>query len=97
MLSYIDSLGPSNLLSLKVLSQKLGVLLGLTSLERVSEIVAHDLRHRRFASEGAVFHLTELTKKSRFQCSPKTSFHARFPINSKLCVVNCLRKYEPRT
>ena len=93
----MDSLGPNKLLSLKVLSQKLGVLLGLTSLERVSKIVAHDLRFRRFLPEGVVFDLPDLTKKSRFQNSLKTSFHASFPSNPKLCVVNCLHEYEKRT
>ena len=97
VVSCMDSLGPNNLLSLKVLSQKLGVLLGLTSLERVSEIVAHDLRFRRFLPEGVVFDLPDLTKKSRFQNSLKTSFHASFPSNPKLCVVNCLHEYGKRT
>ena len=51
VLAYLDSLGPNHLQSLKVLSQKLGVLLVLTSMERISEIVAHDLRFRRFVLE----------------------------------------------
>ena len=97
VLFFLDSLGPNNLRSLKVLSQKSGVLLGLTSMERVSEIVAHNLRFRRFLPEGVVFDLPDLIKKSRFQNSLKTSFHASFPSNPKLCVVYCLHEYEKRT
>ena len=55
------------------------------------------VRYRRFIPEGVVFELPALVKKSRFQHSPKTSFHAGFPENSKLCVVNCLQEYEKRT
>ena len=44
-----------------------------------------------------VFDLPDLTKKSGFQNSLKTSFHASFPSNPKLCVVNCLHEYEKRT
>ena len=44
-----------------------------------------------------VFDLPDLTKKSRFQNSLKTSFHASFPSKFKLCVVNCLPEYEKGT
>lgn len=96
VLNYMISLG-SNETSLKCLSQKLGVLLALTSVERVSEVVAHDLRFRRFLPEGVVFELPELVKKSRFQHGFKRSFHASFPENTNLCAVNCLWEYEKRT
>ena len=96
-LTYMDSLGSNDLLSLKILSLKLGLLLALTSMERVSEIVAHDLRYRRFTPDGVVFDLPELTKKSRFHQGPKASFHVSFPDNPKLCVVDGLKEYEKRT
>ena len=65
-------------------------------MERVSKIVAHDLRFRRFLP-GVVFELPELVKKSRFQYGFKKSFHASFPENPTLCVVSCLREYKKRT
>ena len=97
VINHMISLGNNETLSLKCLSQKLGILLAMTSLERVSEVVAHDLRFRRFLPEGVVFELPELVKKSRFQQGFKRSFHARFPENPNLCVVQCLQEYEKRT
>ena len=97
VIDYIKSLGNNESLSLKCLSQKLGILLAITSLERVSEVVAHDLRFRRFLPEGVVFELPDLVKKSRFQHGFKKSFHVSFPANPILCVVSCFREYEKRT
>ena len=79
---------------------KAGILLAITSMERVSEIIAHDLklRFRRFLPKGlVVFELPDLVKKSRLQHGFKKSLHASFPEHPDLCVVNCLREYEKRT
>ena len=88
--SYKDSPGPNNQPSLKVLSLKLEVQLGVTYLERVSEIA-------RFLPERVIFNLTGLTKKSRFQASLKTSFHVSFYSNPKLCAVAFLHEFEKQT
>jgi hypothetical protein len=93
----MNSFGCYEALSLKCLSQKLGILLAISSVERVSEIVAHDLCFRRFLPEGVVFELLDLVKKSRFLHDFKKSFHASFPESPDLCVVNCLREYEKQT
>ena len=66
-------------------------------MERVSEVVSHDLRYRRFVPEGVTFALPDLRKKSRPGLDLKTSFHASSEENPNLCVVNCLRVYEHRT
>ena len=97
VVSFLDQLGPNGSLSLKDLSQKLGLLLALTAMERVSEVIAHDLRYRQFSPEGVIFHLFELTKKSRVGHDLKRSFHASFPSNTNLCVVDSVKKYERRT
>ena len=97
VVSFIDDLGVNESLSLKDLSQKLGFLLALTAMERVSEVVSHDLRYRRFIPEGVTFALPDLTKKSRAGKDLKTSFHAGFEENPNLCVVKCLKEYERRT
>ena len=81
VLAFMVSLGPNNLLSLKLLSQKFRVLLGLNSMERVSGIVAHDL--------------PELTKKSRFQNCPQTSFHAVFQAILTCVWLNVCRNMRP--
>ena len=65
-LSYMESLGNNDLLTLKILSLKLGLLFALTSVEQVSEIV-----------DGVVFDLPELTKKSRFHQGPKGLFSCK--------------------
>ena len=57
LLSFIEKLGPNESLSLKDLSQKLGILLALTAMDRVSEVVAHELRFRQFSPER-VFSVT---------------------------------------
>jgi len=66
-------------------------------MERVSEVVSHDLRYRREMPEGVTFALSVLTKKSRAGQDLKTSFHASFQENPNLCVVKCLKEYEHRT
>ena len=74
VLSFIGKLGPKESLSLKDLSLKLGFLLAVTSMDRVSEVVSHDLRVRRFSPEGVSFQLPFLTKKTKVGQSLKTSF-----------------------
>ena len=97
VVGYIKSLGANSTLSLKVLSQKLAMLLALTSAERSSELAAHDLRFRRFYPEGVVFNLPCLTKSVRSGKNLKQSSHASFPEDKNLCVVECLREYEACT
>ena len=81
---YIKSLGANSALSLKSLSQKLAMLLALTSAERSSELAAHDLRFRRFYPEGVVFNLPCLTKSIRSGKNLKQSFHTSFPEDKNL-------------
>ena len=94
VLSVIEKLGPDQSLSLKDLSLKLGFLLAVTSTNRVSEVVSHDLRFRRFSPEGVSFQLPFLIKKTKVGQNLKTSFHASFPSNPNLCVEQCLKEYE---
>ena len=61
MLIFITSLEYNESLSLKHLSEKLVVLLALTSADRGSELAGNDLRFRRFHPEGIEFNLPELT------------------------------------
>ena len=44
-----------------------------------------------------MFHLPELTKSLKVGSMLKSTFHASFPSNPKLCVIECLREYEKRT
>ena len=96
--SYLESLGPNEQLSLQQLSRKLAFLLiAITSAERGSELVAHDLHFKRFHPEGVSFNLPELTKTVWVGKPLKTSFHASFPANKLLCPCSCFREYEMQT
>jgi len=97
VMSHLERLGPNEQLSLQQRSRKLAFLLAITSAERGSELVAHDLRIKRSHPEGISFNLTELTKTVRVGKSCKTSFHASFPQNKLLCPCSCLREYEIQT
>ena len=57
-------------------------------MERVSEVVSHDLRYRRFVPEGVTFALSDLLKKSRAGLDLKTSFHVSYEVNRNLCVIS---------
>lgn len=97
VVQYIRGLGLNTSLSLKLLTQKLAMLLALTSTERSSELAAHDPRFRSFYPEGVVFNLPCLIKSIRTGKHLKQSFHASFPEDKNLCVVEYLKEYESRT
>ena len=57
VVQFISSLGPNNLLSMKLLSYKLVGLLGLIAPDRASDLASHDLRYRFFYPESVQFKL----------------------------------------
>ena len=94
VIRYLQSLGSNDGLSLKVLSQKLLFLMALVQASRVSELQALDLRYRTFRSEGVVFVMSILGKKRTAGAPPKQVMFGAFPDDSRLCVVQCLKRYE---
>ena len=80
---YLASLGSNRLLSLKQLSLKLPMLF---CLERVSAIRKLDLVHCRVFPEGMEFVLSATHKWGSSDQLTK-AFLARFPSNSRLCLV----------
>ena len=94
---YFCSLGDNKSLSLKMLSQKLALLMALVEASRVSELQALDLRYWLYRSEGVVFTMPTLGKKRTVGASPKQVTLGAFPNNDCLCVVKCLRQYEAVT
>ena len=86
-------------LSDKDLTEKLAMLLALTSAGRSSELDSFDVRFMQMImTEGkVVFHLAKLTKgRKRGSCplqAPLKTFHQ----NPSLCVVNCLKVHTDRT
>ena len=91
----MQSLGPSEHLSLKNLSLKLVVLMALTSANRSSDLHALDLKFRRYTPEGVIFVLPTLTKTRRSGCL-KEYFYCKFN-EENLCPVHTLQFYEQRT
>ena len=93
---YLDCLGKTKLLPLKLLSIKLAMLFALCCPERVSSLSKLDLRYCRVIPEGISFTLTTPRKRS----SPEQlsqAFFTSFPYNRRLCPVDTLRCYLKAT
>ena len=93
-LDYMRSLPGNQLLPLKVLTQKLVLLLALTAPKRSSELKLLDLRFMRILPEGVVFELPGMTKTSS-EIIPV--FFAKFDDCESICVLRCLQSYISRT
>ena len=76
---------------LKQLSGKFALLLALTSAERGSELVAHDLRFMKYHPEGVEFNLPKFTKSVRIGTSLRYPSMPAFPRISFYVLVNVLR------
>lgn len=94
---YLVSLGNNEDLPLKMLSQKLVVLMALTQASRTSELQALDLRFRIYRPNGVSFKLASLTKKRTPGLPPKELLFGAFPPDRRLCVVHCLKQYKKAT
>ena len=92
---YLDSLGKTKLLSLKLLSIKLAMLFALSCPERASSLAKLDLRHC-LAPEGVSFTLVSPRKRGSPDQLPQ-AFFASFPHNTRLCPVATLCHYLKAT
>ena len=81
-LDYMRSLQGNQVLPLKVLTQKLALLLALTAPKLL------DLRFMRILPEGVVFELPGMTKTSS-EIIPV--FFAKFDDCESICVLRCLQ------
>ena len=97
VLHYLESIGPSTSLSLKLLTFKLTMLLALTRPSRSADLASLQLDHRQFNPEGVVFLPAALAKQSGQGKPLKEFFFPSFPHNSELCPVETLRRYEAVT
>ena len=93
-LDYMRSLPGNQVLPLKVLTQKLALLLALTAPKRSSELKLLDLRFMRRLPEGVVFELPGITKTSS---EIILVFFAKFDDCESICVLRCLHSYISRT
>ena len=97
VIRHLQSLGNNSKLTLKVLGQKLALLMALVEASRSSELHALDVRYRVFKPEGVLFSLPTFTKIRTCGAPSKQLFFAAFPKDQNLCVVQCLREYEKQT
>ena len=93
VLIYLRSLPRHGDWSLKLLTQKLAILLALIAPKRRSELKLLDLRYMRTLPEGIEFKLPGLTKTSSVVTSV---FFAKYVECENLCVVRCLQCYIAR-
>ena len=70
--------------------------MALVVASRVSELQALDLRFRVYKPNGVLFCLVHLTKTQKVGSPPKERFFGAFS-EKRLCVVDCLRRYEEVT
>ena len=97
VIQHLQFLGDNSKLTLKVLGQKLALLMALVEASQSSELHALDVRYRVFKPEGVLFSLQTLTKKRACGVPPRQLFFAAFPKDQNLCVVRCLKEYEKQT
>ena len=93
---YLDCLGETKLLPLKLLSIKLAMLFALSCPERASSLAKLDLQHCRVTPEGLSFTLVSPRKRGSPDQLPR-AFFASFPHNERLCPVGTLRHYLKAT
>ena len=97
VLQYIDQMGASSSLSLKLLTFKLVMLFSLTRPSRSADLAALQLDRRRYKPEGVVFLPTVLAKQSSQGRALREFFFPSFPPSTNLCPVETLRQYEAAT
>ena len=71
--------------------------MALVQASRSSELHALDVRFRVYRLDGVVFTLPTLTKNRKAGTPAKELFFGAFAVDSRLCVTQCLRRYEQLT
>ena len=96
VLRYLQSMGPNESLSLRLLTKKLATLLALVLAHCCSDLGRLSLEGRKYSLEGAVLKCTGLAKQARpgKQGSLRPVAYSEDPL---LCPVSCLKQYEKAT
>ena len=99
VLRYLQSMGPNESLSLRLLTKKLATLLALVLAHRCSDLGRLSLEGRKYSLEGAVLKCTGLAKQARpgKQGSLRPVVVSPYPEDPLLCPVSCLKQYEKAT
>ena len=94
MIEYMKGLGDNDKMSLVCLTQKLAMLMTLTSASRGSELRALDPTLMSDKGSVVVFHIAELTKTKRPSKPKHTVVFEKFEDDSSLDVIEALRTYS---
>ena len=97
VLSYLQTLDPSAKLSLKVLSQKLVVLLALLSGQRTQTLKLVHINNIRCTEAGCLIYVTSVLKHTRPGVHQEPIKLLSYPAHSRLCVVDALSTYLEKT
>ena len=97
--TFVKTMGDNDKMSLKLLTQKLAILLALVLAYRLSGLVRLTLQGRRFTPEGVIFALRGLAKQTKpgKEDSLQPVTIPQFRDDKRLCPVECLRAYEKAT
>ena len=97
VLVYIKGLGSNKGMDIKVLSQKLVMLMVLQSGQRLQTLHAFDVRFMDIGSDVVTFRIMDLLKTSRpGRHVSEVSFH-RYDLDRRLCVLSAVKSYLRRT
>ena len=92
VISYLKSLDQNSFLSLKLLTQKLMVLLALTTGSRSSDLPLLSIEGCIFITEGICCHFSGLAKQAHPNHMKPTTEISKFP-DTLICPVACLTRY----
>ena len=90
--NYLDCLGKTKLLPLKLLSIKLAILFALSWPERAASLAKLDLRLCCVSPQGDFLH-TCVSEKAKLSTSTTSSLFCIFSTHERLCPVGTLRPY----
>ncbi len=97
VLDYLKNLGSNTELTLKLLTLKLVMLLGLLSGQRCQTLHSLNIKDMVLGESKCVFLLTSLLKTSAPNRHLTHIEFLAYPQDPKLCVINCLNAYLKRT
>ena len=97
VLNYIESLGCSEELSLKLLTFKTVFLLAITRPSRSVDLCSLDIKRIQSHANGVSFLPIALAKQSRQGKRVESFFFPSFSLNTTLCPVSTLQMYLERT
>ena len=97
VLKYLRNLGNNTELTLKLLTLKLVMLLGLLSGQRCQTLHGLNVQDMVLSDTKCVFLLTSLLKTSAPNRHKTHIELLAYPPDPKLCVINCLKAYLERT